>query len=310
MKNIKPTALLALGASITLASIAAYYSVFGISRLFASQALAVTIMAAVLEASKLITAAYLEKYWSVIHWTRKTYLLVAMAVLMAITSLGIYGFLVSAYQDTAYKMQTADAQIKLQQTKKDRYTTTMSQIVQQRLSLDQNITQLTKGLSNNTLSHTDRNGNVITTTSAATRRALEKQLDQSSLQRDQLLQKENAVNDSINAIEIRILNLQSNSKLASEIGPLKYVAQLAGRRVDTVVNWFILLFIIVFDPLAIILLVSANKILRSRQQPEIVQDINSIEQPIEGADQQELNEQEKQQSTSKQDAIGSKWWKY
>lgn len=110
-------AFLVLSASISLAATAAYYSVFGISKLFASQALAVIIMASILEISKLITAAYLEKYWKVIHWTRKAYLMLAMAVLMAITSLGIYGFLVSAYQDTAYKVQSVDKRVQLEQAK-------------------------------------------------------------------------------------------------------------------------------------------------------------------------------------------------
>ena len=92
MKKFFP--ILVLIAALSLATVAAYYSVFGISKLFSSQAGAVIIMAGILEASKLITASYLEKYWKVINWIRKTYLTLALLILMFITSLGIYGFLV------------------------------------------------------------------------------------------------------------------------------------------------------------------------------------------------------------------------
>ena len=102
MKRFFP--ILILIAALSLATVAAYYSVFGISKLFSSQASAVILMAAILEVSKLITASYLERFWQTIHWLRKTYLITALVALMAITSLGIYGFLVSAYQETAYKM--------------------------------------------------------------------------------------------------------------------------------------------------------------------------------------------------------------
>ena len=100
MKN-KLLPSIVLVAALSLAAIVDYYSIFAIIKLFTAQAEAVLVMAAVLEASKLITAAYLERFWNTIHWIRKTYLVLAMLVLMAITSLGIYGFLVAAYQETA-----------------------------------------------------------------------------------------------------------------------------------------------------------------------------------------------------------------
>ena len=77
-------------------------------------------MAGILEVSKLITASYLERYWKTINWIRKTYLTSAVLILMFITSLGIYGFLVSAYQETAYKVQEVEKKVLVQETKKDR----------------------------------------------------------------------------------------------------------------------------------------------------------------------------------------------
>ena len=97
-----------LFASIALAMSAAYYSVFGLSKLFSSQFIAVTILAGTLETSKLITASYLHRAWDTLSNFIRIYLITAVCILMCITSLGIYGFLVSAYQETAYNRDTQD----------------------------------------------------------------------------------------------------------------------------------------------------------------------------------------------------------
>tara|TARA_R110000851_G_scaffold118965_1_gene246551 strand:+ start:452 stop:1507 length:1056 start_codon:yes stop_codon:yes gene_type:complete len=249
---------LTLSVALILALIAAYYSVFGLSKLFSSQATAVIIMAAALEISKLVTATYLHRYWNNIIFTIKTYLISALIILMCITSLGIYGFLVSAYQETAYNVQEVDQKIDLQTNKKNRFESQLKTISVEKQSLNKNITELTSGLSNNKIQRKNRNGDIITTTSGSTRRALEKQLDKSIKRRDVLAVKEYALTDSISNIDLKILNLQTNSEAVAEIGPLKYVAKITGQEIDRVVNWFILLFIIVFDPLAVILLVSAQ----------------------------------------------------
>jgi cell division protein FtsB len=266
MKKFFP--ILVLIAALSLATVAAYYSVFGISKLFSSQAKSVIIMAGILEVSKLITASYLEKYWKVINWIRKTYLTLAVLILMFITSLGIYGFLVSAYQETAYKVQEVEKKVMVQQTKKKRYQEQLVSITTEKESLNKNITELTTGLANNKIQRRDREGNIINTTSGSTRRALEKQLDNSMSRRDTLSKKEQTLSDSISSIDLKVLDLETNSDVAAEIGPLKYVAKITGKDIDRVVNWFILLFIFVFDPLAIMLLVSANKALRPEKTKE------------------------------------------
>ena len=135
MKRFFP--ILILIAALSLATVAAYYSVFGISKLFSSQASAVILMAAILEASKLITASYLERFWETIHWLRKTYLITALIALMAITSLGIYGFLVSAYQETAYKMQAVDKQVEVKAKKRDRYQQQVKDISKEQKDMDE-----------------------------------------------------------------------------------------------------------------------------------------------------------------------------
>lgn len=256
-----------LAAAFALAGTAAYYSVFGLSKLFSAQATAVIVMASILEGSKLVTASYLHRKWKVINWLSKAYLTLALLVLMLITSLGIYGFLVSAYQETAYAMQNVEQQTAVLELKKDRWATQIKDIQTEKASLNENISDLTAGLSNNVITYTDAEGNVIRTTSSSTRRALERQLEQNTARRDTLYSKEVALTDSVTQCDMKILDLQTNSDVATEIGPIKYVAELSGTPTDIVVNRFILLFIFVFDPLAVMLLIAANRLFDKSDTP-------------------------------------------
>ena len=258
-----------LSAAFGLAGTAAYYSVFGLSKLFSSQAAAVIVMASILEVSKLITASYLHQQWKSISFLLKTYLVTAVFILMCITSLGIYGFLVSAYQETAYELKNQESEIAVLQLKKDRYQTLSSDIRTEKESLNKNITDLTSGLSNNVIQYTNAEGQVITTTSSATRKALQSELDRTISRRDTLYSQEIVYSDSVGKLDQQMLRIQTESDVSAEVGPIKYVAQQVNQSVDTVVNWFILLFIFVFDPLAVMLLISANRLIKSKRKPVI-----------------------------------------
>jgi hypothetical protein len=257
MKRIFPYVVLL--ASFVLAGSAAYYSVFGLSKLFSSQATAVIILAGSLEASKLITASYLHRYWKQITTTIKIYMTIAVFILMCITSLGIYGFLVSAYQDTAYKFQNQETVINNLESKKTRYNEQLQQLVTEKQTVTNNITELTSALSNNVIQYTDRNGNQVRKTSSANRKAYETQLSNANIRLDDLTEKQTAIADSVTKIDFDILDKRTNSEVSAEIGPLKYIADITGSSMDSVVNWLIILLIMVFDPLAIILLISANR---------------------------------------------------
>ena len=258
-----------LSAAFGLAGTAAYYSVFGLSKLFSSQATAVIVMASILEVSKLITASYLHQQWKSISFLLKTYLVTAVFILMCITSLGIYGFLVSAYQETAYELKNQESEIAVLQLKKDRYQTLSSDIRTEKESLNKNITDLTSGLSNNVIQYTNAEGQVITTTSSATRKALQSELDRTISRRDTLYSQEIVYSDSVGKLDQQMLRIQTESDVSAEVGPIKYVAQQVNQSVDTVVNWFILLFIFVFDPLAVMLLISANRLIKSKRKTVI-----------------------------------------
>ena len=280
MKRLFPYVV--FSASLGLAGTAAYYSVFGLSKLFSSQAAAVIVMASILEVSKLITASYLHQQWKAISVLLKSYLVTAVFILMCITSLGIYGFLVSAYQETAYELANQESKISVLELKKQRYQTAANDIRTEKESLNKNITELTSGLSNNVIQYTNADGEVITTTSSATRRVLEKQLDQTISRRDTLYSREIAYSDSVSNLDQRMLKIQTQSKVSAEVGPIKYVAQQVNQPVDSVVNWFILLFIFVFDPLAVMLLIASNRLFETKDPlsdviPEVVEEESKAE---------------------------------
>ena len=113
-KNIKKGMfpfLIAFSA-LSVSASAAFYSVYGLSKLFAGAQFQVIIMAGSLEFAKLVTASLLYQYWDTINKTLRTYLSIATIVLVLITSMGIYGFLSAAYQDTYSKLSMAENEIK------------------------------------------------------------------------------------------------------------------------------------------------------------------------------------------------------
>jgi len=282
MKNILPylTAL----AALTLAGSAAFYSVFGLSKFYAGAATAVIIMGIAIEASKLIATSVLHQYHKMLSLPIKLYLSFAILVSMTITSAGIYGFLISAYQETAFKMDIEDQVIGAEENRLIVFKQELKNLDLERNMLSDNISKantnilkLSEGLSNNVVQYTNADGNVITTQSSSTRRILKEQLQTQSDYRDTLVVKRDKLatniktaNDSINTINIRVLQLKTNSDIAGEIGPLKYLSELTGVSMNRVVNWFTILLIIIFDPLAVALVVVLNNIMKSRQTAENV----------------------------------------
>lgn len=256
-KRIFPT-IIALSA-LSVSASAAFYSVTGLSKLFAGASLQVLIMAGSLEFAKLVIASLLYQYWSQLNKLLRTYLSIATFILILITSAGIYGFLSGAYQETATKSGIIDKEISLLELKKGRFEENRTYYLSEKKELDKSITGLRNGLSNNTIQYKDREtGQIITTTSSSQRKALEKQLTTAISSRNTISIKVETATDSISSIEINILDIQSNSEVASELGPLKYISELTNTPMSNVVNILMLIIIFVFDPLAISLVVAAN----------------------------------------------------
>jgi len=242
--------IIALSA-LSVSASAAFYSVSGLMKLFAGAAFAVGVMAASLEVSKLVIASLLYQYWSTLNRALKVYLMIAVSILILITSMGIYGFLSSAYQETANKDQVTTQQITTLETKKKLYEGTRDNILKEKQSLSDLRGSLSKG---STTQYTDKNGNLVVRSNNASI----KQLDKASQSDDKLSSKVDIVNDSIFSIENKILAIKTNSTTASELGPLKYLSGLTGISMDRIINYLLLVIIFVFDPLAIALVIAAN----------------------------------------------------
>lgn len=248
-------ALSALSVSLS----AAFYSVTGLSKLFAGASFEVLIMASSLEIAKLVIASLLYQYWDKINKLLRFYLTTAAIVLVLITSMGIYGFLSAAYQETAALAGNVDAQIALVETKRDNVRGQLEVYNAEKSSINEAVTSLREGLSNNVIQYKDKEtGEIITTTSSSTRKALEKQLDQAIERQTEINTKVDKLNEELFGYETEIVEIQSGSEIAGELGPLKYLAGLTGLGMDRIINYLLLIIIFVFDPLAISLVIAAN----------------------------------------------------
>lgn len=256
--------LLMIASTFALATSAAYYSVFGLSSLFAGAKTEVIIMAGALEFSKFIIASYLHNHWNTIGWL-KWYLTSAVVILMIITSLGIYGFLTSAYQTTADKLGTTNKLVEVVELKKGRFQEQLTYYNDEKLKLNESINNLRGGLVSNTQSKVDSRGNLITTTSSSQRKVLESQLKSSVEQRELVSKKIEGLTDSITKLEFDVLDLQTNNEVMAEVGPLRYMSEITGKPMNIIVNWFTLLIVFVFDPLAISMVIALNKLTNKEQ---------------------------------------------
>ena len=250
--------LLIAFSALSVSLSAAFYSISGLSKLFAGAAFAVIVMAASLEIAKLVIASLLYQYRKNLPKLLKYYLSIACVILILITSMGIYGFLSAAYQETAAKSGNIDAQITLVETKRDNIKEQLVVYNEEKSSINKSITSLRNGLSNNVIQYTDTNGNIVTTTSSSTRRALEKQLDQAIERQTQINIKVDDLNNKIFQYETEIVEIKTSDAVSSELGPLKYLSGLTGWPMDKIINILLLTIIFVFDPLAIALVVAAN----------------------------------------------------
>ena len=182
----------------------------------------------------------------------------ACVVLILITSMGIYGFLSAAYQETAAKAGSIDSQITLIEVKRDNIKEQLAVYNEEKSSINSAVADLRTGLSNNKIQYTDTLGNVITTTSRATRNALTRQLDQAIDRQTIINSKVDDLNQKLFDYETEIVEVKLSDAVSSELGPLKYLSGLTGLPMDQIINYLLLTIIFVFDPLAIALVVAAN----------------------------------------------------
>jgi len=238
---------------------AAFYSVSGIGKMFAGAALQVMILAGSLEFAKLVTASLLYQYWNDLNKALKGYLLVATIILIIITSAGIYGFLSSAYQETAFKLQNQDKTLSMMDKNQgivQKEIENYERQIEQKTKRTEQLTEIRTGLQ-------ATQDNLIA--QGKSTRQVAKQISNIDSELQRIDGEVSVLNDSLGSKNQKITSIESDkmvvssdADIAGEIGPLKYLSDLTGKPINVVVNWYIIVLMLVFDPLAIALVVAAN----------------------------------------------------
>ena len=245
--------------ALSVSGSAAFYSVFGLSKLFAGASTEVIIMAGSLEVAKLVTASLLYQYWDTINKVLKYYLTLAVVILILITSMGIYGFLSSAYQETFNELTYVENEKKFLNQKIEFYQQDVTRYEKELQQTLDNITSLSEARSVSIqVKDTSVVGGVRNTISTVDLRAAQDRLRIEEDKRKDVNIKRDIAIDSLRVYQRKVLELDNNADVAGELGPLKYLSGLTGYPMDKIINILLLVIIFVFDPLAVALVVAAN----------------------------------------------------
>ena len=236
-------ALTTLFIALTISAVAAYYSIVGLIAIFSAAAIPIAVMGIVLEAGKLITASWLYQNWKTVPSLLKGYLCSAVFILMFITSMGIFGFLSKAHIEQTTIASDNTLEIELLQSSIERELTGIGRAEKQLNLLDNALERymelgaITKGLNARKEQQGERN------------------------------ELSNTITESTQAITTLTKNksalLKEQITISAEVGPIRYIAELfygesTQAILEDAVRWVIILLVLVFDPLAVLLLIAAN----------------------------------------------------
>ena len=245
--------------ALSVSTSAAFYSVSGLSKLFAGASLEVIIMAGSLEFAKLVTASLLYQYWDTINKTLRTYLSIATVVLVLITSMGIYGFLSAAYQETYSKLSAVENQKGFIQQKIYFYQNDVTRYDTEIERISSNISTLSNAKASTIqVRDTSVSGGFRQTISTTELRMAQSRINIEEENRKLAQSKRTIASDSLQKFQLQVLELDNNTEVAGELGPLQYLSSLTGYSMDKIINVLLLIIIFVFDPLAISLVIAAN----------------------------------------------------
>jgi hypothetical protein len=246
--------------ALIIAGCAAYFSVTGLGVLFAGASLSVMIMASALELAKLVAATYLKQKWDEIGGFNKWYITISVGILMLITSAGIFGYLSNAFQQQNLQLlqiereiAVFDTKIKQNESEISRYTTQLTNQQNIRNSQEANLSkQIDKNVSTSRVSQMIRNA--------------DKEITTISAKINKLTEENNKNYEEINKIK------NANINTEREVGGFRFVADAFGVELNQVVKFFIFLIVIVFDPLAVALIIAFNGLIsdKKRKQKEVL----------------------------------------
>ena len=236
-------ALTTLFVALTISAVAAYYSIVGLIAIFSAAAIPIAVMGVVLEAGKLITASWLYQNWKTVPSLLKGYLCSAVFILMFITSMGIFGFLSKAHIEQTTNASDNTLEIELLQSSIEREHTGIGRAEKQLNLLDNALERytelgaITKGLNARKEQQGERN-ELSKTITESTQTIATLTKNKSTLLKEQII-------------------------ITAEVGPIRYIAELfygesTQAILEDAVRWVIILLVLVFDPLAVLLLIAAN----------------------------------------------------
>lgn len=256
--------------ALIIAGCAAYFSVTGLGILFAGASLSVMIMASALELAKLVAATYLKQKWDEIGGFNKWYITISVGVLMLITSAGIFGYLSNAFQQQNIQLMQIerevsvfDTKIKQNESEITRYTTQLTNQQNIRNSQESNLSkQIDKNVSTSRVSQMIRNA--------------DKEITTISAKINKLTEENNKNYEEINKIK------NANIDIEKEVGGFRFVAEAFNVELAQVVKFFIFLIVLVFDPLAVALIIAFNGLIsdKKRKQKEILVEMMENDQKL------------------------------
>lgn len=253
---------LLLLSSVLIALCAAFFSVTGIAALFAGKYWTVLVMASSLELGKLVAASFLYRYWVTTAKPLKVYLTVGVTVLMLITSIGIYGYLSAGYAQVAATPQQSMNQISMLESREQTLLDNVNGWRQDNTAIEARRSQ-----ANSTLGSVLSGNTQLNQRSAFSNLRQEiADLDKQKTTNNQLIQKAQQEHDSLDAIRVGLMGEVNSS---GKIGQFMYVAKALNVPLDSVVKWFVLILVFVFDPLAVSLILAYNAVVKQESKQKV-----------------------------------------
>src|SRR6185437_4895119 len=239
-----------LFSALSLAFMTAIFSVVGISSLYVSAPIVTKIMAAALELAKLVAVSFIYRYWTTLTGFIKYYFLAASVILMCITSFGVYSYLEAAYSGASKEINQQQLIVSSLQSQQQNVKNQISQLTN-RQSQVENIRNQQEIRSNQLVGKTG----FITQQRLASQES--KQLDR--------------LNNQDDSLSNLIISAQANIVNNKNMGTFAYIAKMLNVQLDTLVKWFTLIIVIVFDPLAVSLVLAYNIIIKNEIFPKVIQ---------------------------------------
>ena len=269
IKTQKRISYLLLTCAIFLASVVGFFSVKGLSQVFAGAGMAIILLGAGIEVSKLVIASFLHRYWDKLTFGYKVGGLIFLFLVIFVTSSGVYGILSQAYTENKNKLMASKSEVALIEEKKkffidkkndlqSEYKQIISDIAQTRL---QRNTTSSGMMSDSKDVYTDSKGRTSSRSNASTRKDYLKQVEglnsdigKMERRRDGVYVDITNISDSIFYYETKIIAIKSSNDVAVELGPLIYLSEVTNTSLDKVLFWFLMVIVFLADPLAIALL--------------------------------------------------------